>query len=129
VIRAMICYDFVVSNNNDSDGFGAGSLFGSVGGEEDEAEGKGGEKDFAEDADEDGTPALTDEVTNLGAKADTGEGGKECPLGEIAERAELRSGEEAGSGEDGDRDEAEDELGKFLPEKESFVLDVLRLAL
>src|SRR5215472_1131932 len=111
-------------NNN---GDGGGSSEGSVSGEEDKAGGDEGEEDFAEDADEDGTPTLVDEVADVGAEADAGERGKEDPLGEIAERGELRGREEAGGGEDGDRDEAEDELGKLLPEEERLVLDVLRL--
>src|SRR5580658_4662195 len=109
-------------------GEGGGSSCGSVCGEEDEAEGDGGEEDFAENADEDGPPALMDEVAHVGAEADAGEGRQERPLGEVAERGELRRAEEAGRGKDGDRDEAEDELGELLPEKERFVLDMLRLA-
>ena len=89
----------------------------------DEAEGDEGDEDFAEDADDQRTPALTDEVSQIGAQADTGEGGKEGPAGEIGEAGELAVGEEAGRGEDRDRDEAKDELGELLPEEERLVLD------
>src|SRR5215472_7503157 len=117
----------LASSDNNGDGFGGGSSEGSVSGEEDKPEGDEGEEDFAEDADKDGAPALVDEVAELGAQTDAGERGQERPLGEIAERGELRVSEEAGGGEDGDRDEAEDELGKLLPEKKRLVLHVLRL--
>src|SRR6202034_1281209 len=97
--------------------------------EKDHAEGEEGDEDFAKDADEDGAPALIDEVAELGAEADSGEGGEEGPLAEVAERAELSGGEEADACEDGEGHEAEDELGELLPEEEGLALDAGGLAL
>jgi len=52
---------------------------------QDHEEGDDGYEDFAEDAYEDGAPALVDEVAELGAEADAGEGWEEGPLGEVRE--------------------------------------------
>lgn len=96
---------------------------------EDHAEGEEGDEDFAEDAYEDGAPALVNEVGEFGAKANSSEGWEEGPLAEVAERGELRSGEESDAREDREGYEAEDELGEFLPEEEGFAFDAGGLAL
>ena len=48
---------------------------------QDHEEGDDGYEDFAEDAYEDGAPALVDEVAELSAEAYAGEGWEEGPLG------------------------------------------------
>ena len=93
------------------------------------AEGEEGDEDFAENSNEDGAPALVHEVAELGAEAYSGEGGEEGPLAEVTERVELTGCEEADAGEDGERHEAEDELGELLPEEEGFALDAGGLTL
>ena len=66
----------------------------------DESEGNEGDGDFAEDAYEQWSPTAADKVAEVGAEADSCEGGKEGPAGEVAEAGELALGEEARRGEE-----------------------------
>ena len=96
---------------------------------EDEAEGDERDEDFAQDADDQRTPALADQVFQVGAQADSGEGGQKGPAREVGEAVELGVGEEARGGEEGDGEEPQDELGELLPEEEGLVLDDRGLSL
>src|SRR5208283_3731614 len=96
---------------------------------DDEEEGEGGDGDFADGAYGEGAEALFAHFAEVGAQADTGEGEKESPAGEIGESEVLVLGEEVVGGENGNENKAEDELGEFLPEEGGFVADSFGLAL
>lgn len=63
----------------------------------DQAQRDEGDKEFTENPDNQRTPALAREIPQVRAQANSGEGRKECPAGEVCETGELCMGEEARS--------------------------------
>ncbi len=91
-------------------------------------QGKGGDGNFADEADDEGAKALPAHFAEVGAQADTGKGEEERPAGKVGERGVLVIGEKADGGEDGDEQKTEDELREFLPKEGGFVGDDAGLA-
>src|SRR5271154_32794 len=88
-----------------------------------------GDHDFADSAYRERAEALLAHVSEVCAQADACERQKKCPARKIGERADLVLAEKLVGGQHRDEQEAEDELGKLLPEKGCLVADRFCLAL
>ncbi len=65
----------------------------------DQSQRQDGDEDLTENAYGQRTPALADQIFQVGAQANAGKGGKEGPARQVGDAVKLTVGEEAGGGE------------------------------